>query len=153
MLTPGDLDGIDGHRTLGDKSGLAGKRDAAQEEDVRTGLLLTHEDAFKGAQFDQRILIDELMIGVSSLNKHHKVRFPPQLWSLTPVMFLTGALRIADGDMIHTLLDFLSYLKLKGKNITSPFVSAPLSSWITLMVYFSLSLVQWTFCSFQMCHF
>uniref|UniRef100_A0A674NME9 Galanin peptides n=1 Tax=Takifugu rubripes TaxID=31033 RepID=A0A674NME9_TAKRU len=55
--------GIDGHRTLGDKSGLAGKRDAAQEEDVRT-----------------------------------------------------GALRIADGDVIHTLLDFLSYLKLKGKN-------------------------------------
>ncbi|XP_056908796.1 galanin peptides isoform X2 [Takifugu flavidus] len=52
--------GIDGHRTLGDKSGLAGKRDAAQEEDVRT-----------------------------------------------------GALRIADGDVIHTLLDFLSYLKLK----------------------------------------
>lgn len=29
-------DGIDGHRTLGDKSGLAGKRD--MEEDFRTGL-------------------------------------------------------------------------------------------------------------------
>lgn len=31
-------DGIDGHRTLGDKTGLAGKRDMAQEEDFRTGL-------------------------------------------------------------------------------------------------------------------
>ncbi|TMS05544.1 hypothetical protein E3U43_004794, partial [Larimichthys crocea] len=28
--------GIDGHRTLGDKSGLAGKRDMGQEEDFRT---------------------------------------------------------------------------------------------------------------------
>lgn len=27
----------------------------------------------------------------------------------------TGALRIADGDIIHTVIDFLSYLKLKGK--------------------------------------
>ncbi|XP_019113406.1 galanin peptides isoform X1 [Larimichthys crocea] len=52
--------GIDGHRTLGDKSGLAGKRDMGQEEDFRT-----------------------------------------------------GALRIADGDIIHTVIDFLSYLKLK----------------------------------------
>lgn len=26
----------------------------------------------------------------------------------------TGALRIADGDIIHTVIDFLSYLKLKG---------------------------------------
>ncbi|KAG8012273.1 Tesmin, partial [Nibea albiflora] len=53
--------GIDGHRTLGDKSGLAGKRDMGQEEDFRTGVL-----------------------------------------------------RIADGDIIHTVIDFLSYLKLKG---------------------------------------
>ncbi|KAM8893190.1 galanin peptides-like [Spinachia spinachia] len=53
-------DGIDGHRTLGDKSGLAGKRDMGQEEDFRT-----------------------------------------------------GSLRIADGDIIHTIIDFLSYLKLK----------------------------------------
>ncbi|XP_045893666.1 galanin peptides isoform X1 [Micropterus dolomieu] len=52
--------GIDGHRTLGDKPGLAGKRDMGQEEDFRT-----------------------------------------------------GALRIADGDIIHTVIDFLSYLKLK----------------------------------------
>ncbi|XP_037307505.2 galanin peptides isoform X1 [Pungitius pungitius] len=52
--------GIDGHRTLGDKSGLAGKRDMGQEEDFRT-----------------------------------------------------GSLRIADGDIIHTIIDFLSYLKLK----------------------------------------
>ncbi|XP_047452602.1 galanin peptides isoform X2 [Mugil cephalus] len=50
--------GIDGHRTLGDKPGLAGKRD--MEEDFRT-----------------------------------------------------GALRIADEDIIHTVIDFLSYLKLK----------------------------------------
>ncbi|XP_056271981.1 galanin peptides isoform X1 [Pseudoliparis swirei] len=50
--------GIDGHRTLGYKSGLAGKRD--MEEDFRT-----------------------------------------------------GSLRIADGDIIHTIIDFLSYLKLK----------------------------------------
>ncbi|MEQ2222208.1 hypothetical protein ILYODFUR_023765, partial [Ilyodon furcidens] len=28
--------GIDGHRTLGDKVGLAGKRDMGQEEDIRT---------------------------------------------------------------------------------------------------------------------
>uniref|UniRef100_A0A3Q1EPQ4 Galanin/GMAP prepropeptide n=1 Tax=Acanthochromis polyacanthus TaxID=80966 RepID=A0A3Q1EPQ4_9TELE len=28
--------GIDGHRTLGDKPGLAGKRDMGQEEDFRT---------------------------------------------------------------------------------------------------------------------
>uniref|UniRef100_A0A3Q3FVY6 Galanin peptides n=1 Tax=Labrus bergylta TaxID=56723 RepID=A0A3Q3FVY6_9LABR len=53
--------GIDGHRTLGDKPGLAGKRDMGQEEDFRT-----------------------------------------------------GAMRIADGDIIHTVVDFLSYLKLKG---------------------------------------
>ncbi|XP_040017592.2 galanin peptides-like isoform X2 [Gasterosteus aculeatus] len=52
--------GIDGHRTLGDKSGLAGKRDMGQEEDFRT-----------------------------------------------------GSQRIADGDVIHTIIDFLSYLKLK----------------------------------------
>ncbi|XP_035521394.1 galanin peptides [Morone saxatilis] len=52
--------GIDGHRTLGDKPGLAGKRDMGQEEDFRT-----------------------------------------------------GSLRIADGDIIHTVIDFLSYLKLK----------------------------------------
>ncbi|AWP07970.1 putative galanin peptides [Scophthalmus maximus] len=50
--------GIDGHRTLGDKPGLAGKRD--MEEDYRT-----------------------------------------------------GALRIADEDIIHTIINFLSYLKLK----------------------------------------
>nr|XP_040017590.1 galanin peptides-like isoform X1 [Gasterosteus aculeatus aculeatus]XP_040017593.1 galanin peptides-like isoform X1 [Gasterosteus aculeatus aculeatus]XP_040017594.1 galanin peptides-like isoform X1 [Gasterosteus aculeatus aculeatus] len=52
--------GIDGHRTLGDKSGLAGKRDMGQDEDFRT-----------------------------------------------------GSQRIADGDVIHTIIDFLSYLKLK----------------------------------------
>lgn len=33
------LDGIDGQRTLGDKAGLAGKRDLLdQEDDFRTGL-------------------------------------------------------------------------------------------------------------------
>ncbi|XP_034541403.1 galanin peptides [Notolabrus celidotus] len=52
--------GIDGHRTLGDKAGLAGKRDMGQDEDFRT-----------------------------------------------------GTLRIGDGDVIHTIIDFLSYLKLK----------------------------------------
>uniref|UniRef100_A0A4W6CV01 Galanin peptides n=1 Tax=Lates calcarifer TaxID=8187 RepID=A0A4W6CV01_LATCA len=52
--------GIDGHRTLGDKPGLAGKRDMGQDEDFRT-----------------------------------------------------GALRIANEDIIHTIIDFLSYLKLK----------------------------------------
>uniref|UniRef100_A0A673L8T8 Galanin peptides n=1 Tax=Sinocyclocheilus rhinocerous TaxID=307959 RepID=A0A673L8T8_9TELE len=29
--------------------------------------------------------------------------------------FKTAALRIADEDMVHTIIDFLSYLKLKGK--------------------------------------
>uniref|UniRef100_A0A3B4ZTV1 Galanin peptides n=1 Tax=Stegastes partitus TaxID=144197 RepID=A0A3B4ZTV1_9TELE len=58
--------GIDGHRTLGDKPGLAGKRDMGQEEDFRT-----------------------------------------------------GALRIADEDIIHTVIDFLSYLKLKGMLLIS----------------------------------
>lgn len=38
VVLPHEPDGIDGHRTLGDKSGLAGKRDMAQEEDFRTGL-------------------------------------------------------------------------------------------------------------------
>ncbi|XP_017295928.1 galanin peptides isoform X2 [Kryptolebias marmoratus] len=52
--------GIDGHRTLGDKAGLAGKRDMGQGEDFRP-----------------------------------------------------GALRIGDEDIIHTVIDFLSYLKLK----------------------------------------
>ncbi|XP_069019466.1 galanin peptides isoform X1 [Embiotoca jacksoni] len=52
--------GIDGHRTLGDKAGLAGKRDMGQEEDFRT-----------------------------------------------------GSLRITDEEIIHTVIDFLSYLKLK----------------------------------------
>ncbi|XP_054603212.1 galanin peptides isoform X1 [Nothobranchius furzeri] len=51
---------IGGHRTLGDKAGLAGKRDMGQEDDLRT-----------------------------------------------------GALRIGDEDIIHTVIDFLSYLKLK----------------------------------------
>ncbi|MED6288671.1 hypothetical protein CHARACLAT_028936, partial [Characodon lateralis] len=35
-------DGIDGHRTLGDKVGLAGKRDMGQEEDIRTGLSISY---------------------------------------------------------------------------------------------------------------
>ncbi|KAM9504035.1 galanin peptides-like isoform 1-T5 [Salvelinus alpinus] len=52
--------GIDGHRTLSDKHGLAGKRDMPLDND-----------------------------------------------------FKTGALRIADEDVIHTVIDFLSYLKLK----------------------------------------
>ncbi|XP_006782290.1 galanin peptides isoform X2 [Neolamprologus brichardi] len=52
--------GLHGHTTLGDKPGLAGKRDIGQEEDFRT-----------------------------------------------------GALRIADEEIIHTVIDFLSYLKLK----------------------------------------
>ncbi|XP_075905323.1 galanin peptides isoform X1 [Nelusetta ayraudi] len=52
--------GIDGQRTLGDKAGLAGKRDLVQEDDFRT-----------------------------------------------------DSLRIADDDIIHTVIDFLSYLKLK----------------------------------------
>ncbi|XP_014004298.1 galanin peptides isoform X2 [Salmo salar] len=52
--------GIDGHRTLSDKHGLAGKRDMPLDDD-----------------------------------------------------FKTGALRIADEDVIHTVIDFLSYLKLK----------------------------------------
>lgn len=38
VITPHCPDGIDGHRTLGDKPGLAGKRDMGQEEDFRTGL-------------------------------------------------------------------------------------------------------------------
>uniref|UniRef100_A0A3Q2WZP9 Galanin and GMAP prepropeptide n=1 Tax=Haplochromis burtoni TaxID=8153 RepID=A0A3Q2WZP9_HAPBU len=52
--------GLHGHTRLGDKPGLAGKRDIGQEEDFRT-----------------------------------------------------GALRIADEEIIHTVIDFLSYLKLK----------------------------------------
>ncbi|XP_061578573.1 galanin peptides isoform X2 [Cololabis saira] len=54
--------GIDGHRTLGDKPGLAGKRD--MEDDFRT-----------------------------------------------------GALRTADEDVVHTVIDFLSYLKLKEMGV------------------------------------
>lgn len=38
VITPHYPDGIDGHRTLGDKTGLAGKRDIAPEDDFRTGL-------------------------------------------------------------------------------------------------------------------
>ncbi|XP_047658499.1 galanin peptides isoform X3 [Tachysurus fulvidraco] len=52
--------GIDSHRTLSDKHGLAGKRDALLEDDIKS-----------------------------------------------------GALRIADEDIVHTIVDFLSYLKLK----------------------------------------
>ena len=37
-------DGIDGHRTLGEKPGLAGKRDMAQDDDFRTGLSVTHRN-------------------------------------------------------------------------------------------------------------
>lgn len=29
-------------------------------------------------------------------------------------VFPSGALRIADEDIVHTIVDFLSYLKLKG---------------------------------------
>uniref|UniRef100_A0A3Q3J3P6 Galanin domain-containing protein n=1 Tax=Monopterus albus TaxID=43700 RepID=A0A3Q3J3P6_MONAL len=35
--------GIDGHRTLGDKPGLAGKRDMGQEEEFRTGLCVSQK--------------------------------------------------------------------------------------------------------------
>lgn len=42
VITPHCPDGIDGHRTLGDKPGLAGKRDMGQEDDFRTGLSLSH---------------------------------------------------------------------------------------------------------------
>lgn len=34
---------------------------------------------------------------------------------LTLAVFPTGTLRIEDRDVIHTLIDFLSYLKLKGR--------------------------------------
>ncbi|XP_030222436.1 galanin peptides isoform X1 [Gadus morhua] len=54
--------GIDGHRSLGDKSGLAGKREMPQDEEFRT-----------------------------------------------------GALRMPDEDIVHTIIDFLSYLKLKAE--------------------------------------
>ncbi|XP_015252159.1 galanin peptides isoform X2 [Cyprinodon tularosa] len=71
--------GIDGHRTLGDKAGLAGKRDMAQEDDVRT-----------------------------------------------------GPLRIGDEDIIHTVIDFLSYLKLKEMgaldSLPSPLTSDELAN-------------------------
>ncbi|XP_062276228.1 galanin peptides [Scomber scombrus] len=63
--------GIDGHRTLGDKPGLAGKRDMGKEEDFRP-----------------------------------------------------GALRIADEDIIHTIIDFLSYLKLKEMGALDSFPSS-----------------------------
>ncbi|XP_017329225.1 galanin peptides isoform X2 [Ictalurus punctatus] len=52
--------GIDSYRTLSDKHGLAGKRDAFMEDDIKS-----------------------------------------------------GALRIADEDILHTIVDFLSFLKLK----------------------------------------
>ncbi|KAF4085673.1 hypothetical protein AMELA_G00097630 [Ameiurus melas] len=52
--------GIDSYRTLSDKHGLAGKRDAFMEDDIKS-----------------------------------------------------GALRIADEDIVHTIVDFLSFLKLK----------------------------------------
>uniref|UniRef100_A0A665WB64 Galanin peptides n=1 Tax=Echeneis naucrates TaxID=173247 RepID=A0A665WB64_ECHNA len=52
--------GIDGHRTLADKPGLAGKRDLGLEDDFRS-----------------------------------------------------GAKRVVDEDIIHTVIDFVSYLKLK----------------------------------------
>ncbi|XP_005810159.1 galanin peptides isoform X1 [Xiphophorus maculatus] len=66
--------GIDGHRTLGDKAGLAGKRDMGQDEDFRT-----------------------------------------------------GSLRIGDEDIIHTVIDFLSYLKLKEMGALDS-LSSPVSS-------------------------
>ncbi|XP_014831848.1 PREDICTED: galanin peptides isoform X3 [Poecilia mexicana] len=66
--------GIDGHRTLGDKAGLAGKRDMGQDEDFRT-----------------------------------------------------GSLRIGDEDVIHTVIDFLSYLKLKEMGALDS-MSSPVSS-------------------------
>ncbi|XP_047245656.1 galanin peptides isoform X1 [Girardinichthys multiradiatus] len=71
--------GIDGHRTLGDKVGLAGKRDMGQEEDIRA-----------------------------------------------------GPLQIQDEDIIHTVIDFLSYLKLKEMgaldSLPSPATSDELAS-------------------------
>ncbi|CAB1459452.1 unnamed protein product [Pleuronectes platessa] len=71
-------DGIDGHRTLGDKLGLAGKRDMGQEEDFRT-----------------------------------------------------GTLRISNEDLIHIIIDFLSYLKLKVPLPCHPRISDT-SSWIAI---------------------
>lgn len=43
VMAPHFLDGIDGQRTLGDKAGLAGKRDLDQEDDFRTGLCVICE--------------------------------------------------------------------------------------------------------------
>ncbi|KAK1902560.1 Galanin peptides-like [Dissostichus eleginoides] len=60
--------GIDGHRTLVDKAGLAGKRDMEEHSSCQPALCCSAS---------------------------------------------TGAQRIADGDIIHTVIDFLSYLKLK----------------------------------------
>ncbi|KAM6973509.1 galanin peptides isoform 2-T2 [Aplochiton taeniatus] len=63
--------GIDGHRTLGDKQGLAGKRDMGQDEDFRS-----------------------------------------------------AGLRVSDEDVIHTVIDFLSYLKLKEIGALDSFPSS-----------------------------
>lgn len=51
---------------------------------------------------------------------------PDEHWSAVPSP--SGALRIADEDIIHTVVDFLSYLKLKGEflngseSISEPFI-------------------------------
>ncbi|TWW76144.1 Galanin peptide [Takifugu flavidus] len=106
--------GIDGHRTLGDKSGLAGKRDAAQEEDVRTELQHEHGCGAPLAVAESRPHQEQLPVAPpAAFCLFKRSSASVKLWTLTPVMFLPGALRIADGDVIHTLLDFLSYLKLK----------------------------------------
>lgn len=42
--TPHYPDGLHGHTTLGDKPGLAGKRDIGQEEDFRTGLYVSQRN-------------------------------------------------------------------------------------------------------------
>ncbi|CAL8375102.1 unnamed protein product [Arctogadus glacialis] len=81
--------GIDGHRSLGDKSGLAGKREMPQDEEFRT-------DGIDG----HRSLGDKSgLAGKREMPQDEEFR--------------TGALRIPDEDIVHTIIDFLSYLKLK----------------------------------------
>lgn len=67
MVTPHCPDGIDGHRTLGDKAGLAGKRDMGQDEDFRTGLSLSHTDF---------ILHSGIDVAESCLKKNLGIRKP-----------------------------------------------------------------------------
>lgn len=73
-ITPHYPDGLHGHTTLGDKPGLAGKRDIGQEEDFRTGLYVSQRNRTIFLPLKEDILFRVL------LNNNQKVFYDVSSW-------------------------------------------------------------------------